>query len=260
MTTPISQPIIIVSGLPRSGTSMMMQMLEAGGVPVLGDDHRQPDEDNPKGYYEFELAKRTTDDPSWLKAAHGKAVKAVYMLLYDFPPEYTYRIIFMQRPITEVVASQQAMLKRTGRQGASLDDDAIARLFVRELDRIEHWLTLQTNVSVRHVDYHDVLRDPDEECAAIAAFLGMNLNVPAMTASVDASLYRQKARKPGVKPWMRRKVLWCGLAGLALLVIAAVIAGMVRRDLSARQAISDDVDGPPDAGELERLRSLPYVR
>ena len=97
--------ITIVSGLPRSGTSLMMQMLEAGGMPVLTDGIRDADEDNPRGYYELEAVKRTKDDPAWLHGAPGKVVKMIYLLLYDLPTTYNYRIIFMRRPLSEVVAS-----------------------------------------------------------------------------------------------------------------------------------------------------------
>ena len=112
MTTKNNAEIIIVSGLPRSGTSMMMRMLEAGGIPPLIDNLRRPNEDNPGGYYEFEPVKRTKQDPSWLTTAGGKVVKMVYRLLYDLPTGYEYRVIMMRRTLEEVLASQEAMLKR----------------------------------------------------------------------------------------------------------------------------------------------------
>ena len=260
MTTPINQPIIIVSGLPRSGTSMLMQMLEAGGVPILADDHRQPDEDNPKGYYEFEPAKRTKHDPSWLTLARGKAVKIVYMLLYDLPSDYTYRIIFMQRPTAEVVASQQAMLKRTGRQGTLLDDDALAELFCRELARIEQWLARQDNVSVHYVNYHNVLLDPEHECKAITGFLDAGLNVPAMCQRVSPSLHRHKVPRQAAVPWFHRRALWYGIAGAVILLVVILAKGMIVRDLTNPKATPDERVGSSEEAELDRLRSLPYIK
>src|SRR2546428_1479705 len=108
------QFITIVSGLPRSGTSMMMRMLDAGGLPVLVDNIRKADDDNPYGYYEFEPVKRLSSDSSWLREARGKAFKMVYALLYELPKDYDYRVIVMQRKMDEIIASQRAMLCRQG--------------------------------------------------------------------------------------------------------------------------------------------------
>ena len=114
--------IVIVSGLPRSGTSLMMQMLQAGGMPLLIDDLRPADADNPNGYWEYEPVKRLQQDNSWIPKAEGKAVKVVSALLQYLPPQYTYKIIFMQRPMQEVLASQTVMLERRGEQGSKADD------------------------------------------------------------------------------------------------------------------------------------------
>src|SRR5215471_15035568 len=110
----VEKEITIVSGLPRSGTSMMMRMLEMGGMPVIIDQVRQPDVDNPRGYYEFEPAKKTKTDTSWLNHAPGKAVKMVYRLLYDLPSKFTFRVLFMQRKLDEVLVSQRTLLVRQG--------------------------------------------------------------------------------------------------------------------------------------------------
>ena len=111
--------VTIVSGLPRSGTSLAMQMLRAGGITLLTDRVRPPDEDNPRGYHEFEPVRQTARDPAWLKAAQGKAVKMVFRLLYDLPPDYTYRVVLMTRKLEEVVASQRVMLARSGNESKS---------------------------------------------------------------------------------------------------------------------------------------------
>ncbi len=115
---PLSEEIIIVSGLPRSGTSLMMQMLDRGGIPVVTDQVRVADDDNPRGYYEFEAVKRTKQDSSWLTGARGRAVKLVSSLLYDLPPTERYRVLFMQRELEEVLESQEKMLARLGRPPA----------------------------------------------------------------------------------------------------------------------------------------------
>ncbi|MBA7643071.1 hypothetical protein ES703_50781 [subsurface metagenome] len=115
---------------------MMMQALEAGGMPILTDNIRKSDQDNPKGYFEFEPVKKTKDDPSWVQVAAGKAVKMVYRLLYDLPHDYEYRVIFMNRNIAEIMASQRAMLERTGQQGANISDEKLTQLFEKELEKI----------------------------------------------------------------------------------------------------------------------------
>src|SRR5882724_8514008 len=128
--------IVIVSGLPRSGTSLMMQMLQAGGMPLLIDDRRPADADNPNGYWEYEPVKRLQQDNSWIPKAEGKAVKVVSALLQYLPPQYTYKIIFMQRSLQEVLASQAVMLQRRGTQGSKADDTTLATVFEQHLERI----------------------------------------------------------------------------------------------------------------------------
>src|SRR5437868_1127771 len=117
-----AQFLTIVSGLPRSGTSMMMRMLEAGGMPVLTDKVRSADEDNPNGYFEFEAVKRTKQDASWLDDSGGRAVKMVYRLLYDLPVNRNYRVLFMRRNLKEVLASQREMLRRKDPDADAADD------------------------------------------------------------------------------------------------------------------------------------------
>ena len=125
-----SEPVIIVSGLPRSGTSMMMQMLEAGGIEILSDGERQADDDNPKGYYELEAVKKTKDDASWVETATGKAVKMISQLMLDLPLDREYRVIFMRRDLQEILASQAKMLaRRGGGKSADIDDGQMVKLF-----------------------------------------------------------------------------------------------------------------------------------
>ena len=184
--------IVIVSGLPRSGTSLLMQMLQAGGMPLLIDDQRPADADNPHGYWEYEPVKRLQQDNSWMHQAKGKAVKVVSALLQYLPPQYTYKIIFMQRPMPEVLASQTAMLERRGTQGGKADDKTLGAVFAQHLDRTEHWLALQPHMTVLPANYHATLADPAAMATRVAQFLGLPLALEEMACAVDPRLYRQR--------------------------------------------------------------------
>ncbi|MGI8827253.1 MAG: sulfotransferase domain-containing protein [Chloroflexota bacterium] len=191
-TAATNERVTIVSGLPRSGTSMMMQILEAGGVPVLTDNARHPDEDNPRGYYEFEAVKRVQRDASWLHDARGQVVKMVYRLLYDLPADHEYRVIFVKRPLEETVASQDEMLRRNGNSSADMSEAQLVAIYRRQLRDIETWLQAQPNFSTLYVDYHDVLADTASVVDEINDFLGGCLDTDAMRAVPDRSLYRQR--------------------------------------------------------------------
>ena len=184
--------LTIVSGLPRSGTSMMMKMLEAGGLSVVVDHIRTPDDDNPNGYYEFEAVKKTKDDASWLKGAIGKAVKMVYRLLYDLPPEYEYRVVFMRRHLDEVLASQAVMLERHGQSVPSVEDAKMKELFLSQLAKVEKWLASQPNFAVLEVDYNLMHAEPETQIAALDEFLGGGLNREAMRGVLNPALYRNR--------------------------------------------------------------------
>jgi hypothetical protein len=182
--------IIIVSGLPRSGTSLMMQMLDNGGVPVVTDNLRAADADNPRGYYEFERVKKIKQDASWLPATRGKAVKMVSQLLYDMPAGEKYHIIFMERDLDEVLASQEKMLLRLGRPAAP--QDQMKRSFTLHLDRLNRWLLEQQHLEVLRVRYHDLIQRPSVEAERVNQFLGGNINVERMAATVEPALYRNR--------------------------------------------------------------------
>lgn len=185
--------IAIVSGLPRSGTSMMMKVLEAGGMRVFTDNQRVADEDNPKGYFELEQVKALKDgDDSWVEDAQGKVVKVISSLLEYLPSAYTYKIIFMWRDIAEILASQKQMLIRRGESGNG-DDQKMAEMFQEHLKRVRVWLANQPNMDVLYVDYNTLMADPDPEIKAVAEFLGLSENLNAMLAVPDKKLYRQKA-------------------------------------------------------------------
>lgn len=184
--------IILVSGLPRSGTSLMMQMLQAGGLDLLMDEHRPADPDNPRGYYEYEPVKALGRDNSWLPRVEGKAVKVVSALLTYLPAGLNYQIILMQRPMAEVLASQKQMLQRLGRQGSTADDQTLGKIFGRQLAETENWLARQAHITVLSVNYRDVLQDPESSASLVARFIGLPLNIAEMAAVVDPTLYRQR--------------------------------------------------------------------
>ena len=185
--------ITIVSGLPRSGTSMMMKVLEAGGMEIVTDNLRVADEDNPKGYYELEQVKALKDgDTSWIQVAPGKVVKVISSLLEYLPSAYKYKIIFMRREIAEILASQKQMLIRRG-EPSDGNDQEMAEMFQEHLKRVRVWLANQPNMEVLYVDYNTLMGAPDPEIKAVAEFLGLNENLEAMLAVPDKKLYRQKA-------------------------------------------------------------------
>ena len=186
--------VVIVSGLPRSGTSMMMQLLAAGGVPALTDAERAADSDNPKGYYEFEPAKSRGDHREWLAEAGGKAVKMVAQLLPNLPPDRKYRMVFMERPLEEVIASQDAMLDRLGRPRVGKRSN-LARTYMAQIEQVKRVLAAhEDRLSVLPVDYRRALAEPESVAAEISAFLGGVLDVPAAARAINPSLRRQGAR------------------------------------------------------------------
>gem|GEM_PF-122653 len=184
--------ITIVSGLPRSGTSMLMKMLEAGGMQLLVDNIRTADEDNPRGYYEFERARKIQHDQSWLEDAKGKAVKIISELLKHLPQGYTYKVIFMHRKMEEILASQRQMLIRRGEPTNEVGDGRLAELYRRHLKRVEAWMDEQPDIKVIAVSYNEVLENPVEHAERINRFLGNTLTVENMVVVVDQTLYRQR--------------------------------------------------------------------
>jgi predicted AlkP superfamily phosphohydrolase/phosphomutase len=185
--------VTVVSGLPRSGTSMMMQMLTAAGVPPYTDGVRAPDDDNPRGYYEHEQATRLQEDATWVSGARGKAVKLVAHLTPFLPPGEVYRLVMMRRDLEEVVASQRAMLERLGRRGGNIGAPALMRTYTRQLIQVQNWLRKTPGVQVLSVDYAAAVRDPKATAHRLAAFLGAPFDIAAAAQSVDPGLQRQRA-------------------------------------------------------------------
>lgn len=188
------EPIIVVSGLPRSGTSMAMKMLDAGGIPLVTDEVRLPDEDNPRGYFELESVKGLgeQDDKSWLAEARGRAIKIISHLLRELPDHHAYRVMFMNRRIQEVIRSQNRMLTRRGEE-LSGDDQNVTSLFEQHLRLIQLWLRKQQNFSVLDLHYSEVVNDPLGGAAQIAGFLKTDLDQQRMASVVDPGLYRNRA-------------------------------------------------------------------
>jgi hypothetical protein len=186
--------ITIVSGLPRSGTSLMMQMLDAGGLPVLSDGERKADTDNPKGYLEWERIKQIPKEPSLIAEAEGKVVKVISQLILSLPMGHEYRIVFMQRPLPEVLKSQDEMLRRRGNADTGGDTSVVEEAFQRHLIEVNKWLTGKPNIQTLRVHYHRVLREPKAVAEEVVAFLKVPLDIEAMARQVDGSLYRNRMK------------------------------------------------------------------
>jgi hypothetical protein len=187
----VEPPVIVVSGLARSGTSMMMRMLEAGGVAVLSDGIRRADLDNPHGYYEFEAVKGLEYDVSWVPRAKGKAVKVIHRLLQYLPSTIHYKVVFMRRQLDEVVASWNEMVRPSGQTVAAVA--RFTRQLRRELHDAEKWLSNQNNLDVLYVNYNLTLNDAEIAAVRIREFLALDLDVNRMQSVVEPLLYRQRA-------------------------------------------------------------------
>lgn len=187
------EPIIIVSGLPRSGTSMMMKMLDAAGIPIMTDQVRTPDIDNPKGYFEYERVKdlEKEQDRSWVREARGKALKVISWLLKDLPDENAYWIIFMRRDIDEVLASQNKMLERRGEQDTT-DDAAMAEAYRNHLAAVRIMARKKPNWRFVEVRYDEAIRDPAKVAHIVNTFLGGRYDERRMIEAVDEKLYRNR--------------------------------------------------------------------
>jgi hypothetical protein len=186
----LGQSILIVSGLPRSGTSLMMQMLKAGGLEILSDGNREADQDNPQGYWEYEPVKSLRRDNSWLKLAEGKAVKVISALLPYLDLDLTYKIILMKRPLAEVIASQRKMLQRLGKSGSPTSVENLEDLFARQLAQTDRWLQTQRHMTVLTVQYRDAVLKPENTARAVARIVGLPLDIAAMGDVVEPGLYR----------------------------------------------------------------------
>lgn len=187
-----SDRILVVSGLPRSGTSMMMSMLQAGGVELVTDGERTADEDNPKGYFELERVKKLEQDTSWLVDCRGKAVKIISKLLPLLPDEHEYDVIFMRRSIDEILASQRKMLMRREASDGDANDADMKSMFFEHLDEVMGWLEGKPNFRVKYVNYNRILEDPEGQIGRLAELLGDGFDHQGARSVVDRRLYRNR--------------------------------------------------------------------
>jgi hypothetical protein len=187
-------PIVVVSGLPRSGTSMLMKMLEAGGLEVIQDGIRTADDDNPKGYYEHERVKDLAQeaDKSWLSDARGKTIKVISHLLKQLPADNNYHVVFIRREMSEVLASQGKMLDRRGEED-STDDAQMSELFEADIWRARYLLNNAPHFEFVELHYADILKDAHAAAQQIQALLGRELDTEKMASVVDHQLYRNRA-------------------------------------------------------------------
>jgi len=190
--TATRKPVIVVSGLPRSGTSMMMKILVEGGLSIVTDKIRSADEDNPNGYFELEVVKQMSEGKvSWLADAGGKVVKVISALLEHLPAEYSYKIIFMERDIREILASQKKMLAHRNEE-SRIGDAELEEQFRNHLSVVKPWLVRQPNMDVLYVSYNEMMRDPEPFCRKVVDFLGLPLDFQRMASVPNQDLYRNR--------------------------------------------------------------------
>jgi len=185
--------VTVVSGTPRSGTSLMMQMLGAGGMELLTDGARRADRDNPRGYFELEAARRLPADADWLERAVGRAVKLVHVLVPRLPADRSYRILLMRRDWREVLASQRAMLARRGGAPEDPPDERLAEIFDAQLAEVERWTASRSEAQLLRVDYNALVAHPLPVAREVSAFLEGRLDAEDMAAAVLPCLYRQRS-------------------------------------------------------------------
>ena len=190
------EPLVVVSGLPRSGTSMAMKMLDAAGLPMVVDGLREADEDNPKGYFELERVKDLANETDWsrLDNARGKEIKIISYLLKELPDTHNYKVIFMRRDLSEVLASQAKMLDRRGETNET-DDERMIELYESDLWKANYLLKNNPRFETLMIDYREVVGDPLSQAKRISEFLGGGHDVERMAGAVDPKLYRNRAEQ-----------------------------------------------------------------
>ena len=194
---PQGEPITVVSGLPRSGTSMLMKMLEAGGMKIMTDSERTADIDNPKGYFEYERIKdlEKETDKSYVRDGRGKVLKVISFLIKDLPDDNDYRVIFMRRDLEEVLASQNKMIQRLGTEDSAAQEEAMKEAYRNDIVRTRLLCKNRPNFELIEVHYKSAVEAPADAASRVNAFLGGGLDEEAMRAAVDGSLYRNRASR-----------------------------------------------------------------
>ena len=187
--------VIVVSGLPRSGTSMMMKMLDASALSIMSDNERAADEDNPKGYFEYARVKDLKDeaDKSWVREARGQVLKVISHLLETLPDENFYRVILVRRDFDEIIASQNKMLERRGEEN-QVADSTVKEAYIRHLVDIRYMVRRRPNFEMIEVQFMQAMEAPRIFATDVNKFLGGNLDVESMMAVVDLELYRNRKR------------------------------------------------------------------
>ncbi|HIF95856.1 MAG TPA: sulfotransferase family protein [Myxococcales bacterium] len=182
------KPVTVVSGIPRSGTSLMMNILQAAGLPILSDGKREPDASNPRGYFELDAVKRSRRDTGWLTAAPGGAVKIIHSLLDCLPDDYTYRVILMRRPIAAVVASQNRMLDLQGKHQPGLGDERLKAILLSQLEESRKLLAAKPCFDWIEIDYPSLIDQPQPALEALGDFLGLSLQIEKLIGCIDPTL------------------------------------------------------------------------
>jgi hypothetical protein len=186
--------VVVVSGLPRSGTSLMMKLLEKAGLPILTDNVRAADGDNQGGYYEYEPVKWMKEgDNNWIQNAVGKGVKIISHLLPNLPVGYSYKVVFMTRDLREIIASQDAMLKnRDEKEEKPIDEGKLATIFAEHIEKVRSWMAGQANIQTIYVDYNQLVKEPVKQLEMIETFLNLKLNAADIIAEINPAYYRQR--------------------------------------------------------------------
>lgn len=184
--------IIVVTGLPRSGTSLTMQILQAAGIEIFTDNKRRPDISNPKGYFEHELVKKIQSDSSWMKDVKGKAIKIVSPLLAYLPVNYNYKIIFVERDLLEIIQSQEKMISELDSEDEKLKPEILKRIFNKNVERTKKWINSQSNMKCLNVSYFDIVNNFEEEIFRIEKFLNVKINKEKTKLIIDKKLYRSR--------------------------------------------------------------------
>ena len=185
-------PVVIVSGLPRSGTSMMMKMIVEGGLQALTDGLRQANSDNPNGYFEHESVKELSKgNLNWMKDANGKAVKVISSLLEYLPSQHSYKIIFMERDLNEVLASQKKMLTNRNEK-STLNNIELKQQFQEHLKTVKAWLVRQPNIEVLYVNFNEMMANPVPLCTRITNFIDLPMSIENMLTVPNKTLYRNR--------------------------------------------------------------------
>jgi hypothetical protein len=190
------EPIVIVSGLPRSGTSMLMKMLDAGGMEIMTDSERAADIDNPKGYFEYERVKdlEKESDKSYIREGRGKVLKVISFLIKDLPDDNDYRVIFMRRSLDEVLASQNKMIQRLGTEDSTAAEEAMKEAYRNDIVRTRLLCKNRPNFELIEINYKNTIEDSAVTAHSVNAFVGGQLDETAMREAVDSNLYRNRSK------------------------------------------------------------------